>query len=118
MNDQQIMEDILMTTKGACDLYMHGTIESSTPQARQAIADAGYDPGFGARPLKRAIIRLVETAGLSSTAQLRLSSAVEQVTVTNLVEWKQGAELPIADNTVTLTLKPFEIRTLRLKMKD
>lgn len=64
------------------------------------------------------IIRLVETAGLSSTAQLRLSSAVEQVTVTNLVEWKQGAELPIADNTVTLTLKPFEIRTLRLKMKD
>ena len=34
---------------------------SLTPQARQAIADAGYDPGFGARPLKRAIIRLVET---------------------------------------------------------
>lgn len=40
MNDQQIMEDILMTTKGACDLYMHGTIESSTPQARQAFDSA------------------------------------------------------------------------------
>ena len=31
-----------------------------TPAARDFIADAGYDPAFGARPLKRAIIRLVE----------------------------------------------------------
>ncbi len=30
-------------------------------KAKQFIADAGYDPSFGARPLKRAIIRLVET---------------------------------------------------------
>ena len=34
---------------------------TATPEARQFIADAGYDPSFGARPLKRAIIRLVET---------------------------------------------------------
>ena len=32
-----------------------------TDTAKQFIADAGYDPSFGARPLKRAIIRLVET---------------------------------------------------------
>ncbi len=32
-----------------------------TPEAKQYIADEGYDPAFGARPLKRAIIRLVET---------------------------------------------------------
>jgi len=32
-----------------------------TDAAKQFIADAGYDPSFGARPLKRAIIRLVET---------------------------------------------------------
>ncbi len=32
-----------------------------TDAARQYIADEGYDPSFGARPLKRAIIRLVET---------------------------------------------------------
>ena len=31
-----------------------------TSAARDFIADAGYDPAFGARPLKRAIIRLVE----------------------------------------------------------
>ncbi|MCQ2379353.1 MAG: ATP-dependent chaperone ClpB [Victivallaceae bacterium] len=30
-------------------------------EAKQFIADSGYDPDFGARPLKRAIIRLVET---------------------------------------------------------
>ncbi len=28
-----------------------------TPEARQYLADAGYDPDFGARPLKRAIQR-------------------------------------------------------------
>ena len=32
-----------------------------TPEAKELIADEGYDPAFGARPLKRAIIRLVET---------------------------------------------------------
>jgi ATP-dependent Clp protease ATP-binding subunit ClpB len=31
----------------------------ATPEARRLIADAGYDPAFGARPLKRAIQRLV-----------------------------------------------------------
>jgi ATP-dependent Clp protease ATP-binding subunit ClpB len=31
-----------------------------TPAAREAIADAGYDPVYGARPLKRAIQRMVQ----------------------------------------------------------
>ncbi len=31
-----------------------------TPAARKFIADAGYDPAYGARPLKRAIMRYVE----------------------------------------------------------
>ena len=43
MNDQSIMEDILMTTKGVCDLYMHGTIESASPDARQAFDSALSD---------------------------------------------------------------------------
>lgn len=30
MNDREIMENLLLTTKGVCDLYMHGTIESGT----------------------------------------------------------------------------------------
>ena len=36
MQDQAIMENLLLTTKGACDLYMHGTIESATANVHQA----------------------------------------------------------------------------------
>jgi ATP-dependent Clp protease ATP-binding subunit ClpB len=31
-----------------------------TPEAREVIATEGYDPAFGARPLKRAIQRLLQ----------------------------------------------------------
>ena len=36
MEDRVIMDNILSTTKGACDLLMHGTIESSTPDVHSA----------------------------------------------------------------------------------
>ena len=29
MDDKTIVENLLLTTKGVCDLYMHGTIESA-----------------------------------------------------------------------------------------
>jgi ATP-dependent Clp protease ATP-binding subunit ClpB len=37
-----------------------GVVLEVTPEAAQIIANEGYDPGFGARPLKRAIQRLVQ----------------------------------------------------------
>ena len=40
MQDQAIMENLLLTTKGACDLFMHGTIESSTANVHQAFDGA------------------------------------------------------------------------------
>jgi len=43
MNDKDIMEGILLTTKGVCDLYMHGSIESSTPNVLQAFKSALND---------------------------------------------------------------------------
>ena len=43
MNDQSIMENLLHTTKGVCDLYMHGAIESSTPAVNQAFDTALND---------------------------------------------------------------------------
>ena len=43
MNDQSIMENILLTTKGVCDLYLHGTIESSTQNVQQAFDSALSD---------------------------------------------------------------------------
>lgn len=43
MDDRAIMEGILLTTKGVCDLYMHGTIESATPNVHQAFSSALND---------------------------------------------------------------------------
>ena len=43
MNDKDIMEGILLTTKGVCDLYMHGSIESGTPNVHQAFSTALND---------------------------------------------------------------------------
>lgn len=43
MNDQAIMENLLLTTKGVCDLYMHGTIESNTQNVHQAFDSALSD---------------------------------------------------------------------------
>lgn len=40
MDDRCIMENLLLTTKGVCDLYLHGTIESSTADVRQAFDQA------------------------------------------------------------------------------
>ena len=31
-----------------------------TPAAKRFVAEAGYDPAYGARPLKRAIMKFVE----------------------------------------------------------
>ena len=40
MEDKDIMESLLLTTKGVCDLYLHGTIESPTPNVHQAFDHA------------------------------------------------------------------------------
>lgn len=39
-NDKTIMEDLLQTTKGACELYMHGAIESNTQSVHGAFDEA------------------------------------------------------------------------------
>ena len=43
MDDKTIMENILLTTKGVCDLYMHGAIEASTPKVNCAFKDSLTD---------------------------------------------------------------------------
>ena len=40
MEDKDIMEKELLTIKGACDLYMHGAIESSTAEVHTAFKEA------------------------------------------------------------------------------
>lgn len=43
MDDKCIMENLLLTTKGVCDLYLHGTIESPTANVHQAFDRALND---------------------------------------------------------------------------
>ena len=43
MDDKCTMENLLLTTKGACDLYLHGTIESPTSNVHQAFSSALSD---------------------------------------------------------------------------
>lgn len=43
MDDKCIMENLLLTTKGVCDLYMHGIIESSTSNVHQVFNQALKD---------------------------------------------------------------------------
>lgn len=40
MNDRDIMENLLLTTKGVLDLYMHGAIESGTENVHTAFNTA------------------------------------------------------------------------------
>ena len=42
-------------------LMEHGLSVELTPEARKWLADEGYDPSFGARPLKRALQKYVES---------------------------------------------------------
>ncbi|MCI8422655.1 MAG: spore coat protein [Lawsonibacter sp.] len=40
MDDKNVMENILLLEKGACDLFMHGAIESPTGNVHQAFQSA------------------------------------------------------------------------------
>ena len=40
MEDRDLMESELLTLKGVCDLYMHGTIEASTAEVHTAFKNA------------------------------------------------------------------------------
>ena len=43
MDDKNVMENLLLLEKGVCDLYMHGTIESSTKNVHQVFNSALED---------------------------------------------------------------------------
>lgn len=43
MDDKNLMENLLLVEKGACDLFMHGTIEASTANVRSAFDTALRD---------------------------------------------------------------------------
>ena len=61
------------------------------------------------------IVRLVEYKGRYSNAELHFGRAIKKVSHTNLIEWKNGDELPLIDQCAKITLAPYEIVTLKLE---
>ena len=74
MNDKEIMESILLTTKGVCDLYLHGSIESSTPNVHDAFSTALTD----ALCMQNGIYSEMESRGWYTTQQAQQQS-IQQV---------------------------------------
>jgi ATP-dependent Clp protease ATP-binding subunit ClpC len=61
LSREEVMEIVdLMLARTAAQLAAQGLAIELTPAARALLAERGYDPQFGARPLRRAIQQLVE----------------------------------------------------------
>ncbi len=73
MDERNIMENILLTTKGVCDLYLHGTIESTTQNVRNAFKNALT----GALDMQEDIYREMSDKGWYSPQQAQ-SQQVQQ----------------------------------------
>ena len=56
-NDKNLMENLLLLEKGACDLYLHGAMESST---------AGVHTAFGTA--------LTDSIGMQSTVYAKMAA--------------------------------------------
>jgi len=50
----------LMMKRVREEMAKHGTVIELTDDARELLVEQGYDPAMGARPLRRAIQRLIE----------------------------------------------------------
>ena len=74
MDDKCTMEKLLLTTKGVCDLYLHGTIESSTANVHQTFSGALNDTLC----LQDAIYKQMEQRGWYTTDQAQ-QQKIDQV---------------------------------------
>jgi ATP-dependent Clp protease ATP-binding subunit ClpC len=58
---EEILEVIdLLMARVREEMAKHGTVIDLTQEARELLVEQGYDPAMGARPLRRAIQRLIE----------------------------------------------------------
>jgi alpha-mannosidase len=60
------------------------------------------------------ILRVYDWSGKSSSAKFTLPPGATAATEVNLMEQPMGSAIAIEDNTATLPMGPFEIRTLRV----
>lgn len=74
MTDRDMMEGFLTAAKNACDLYMHGVLEASTPQVRQTFSRALNE----SLVMQEEIYRVMSQQGWY-TGQQAQSQQIEQV---------------------------------------
>ena len=60
------------------------------------------------------IFRMYESAGESATVKLHVPPGGASAKETNLMEKAEGSALPLSSDTVTLQIKPYEIRTVEV----
>jgi alpha-mannosidase len=60
------------------------------------------------------ILRVYDWSGKASKAKFTLPPGATSATEVNLMEQPTGSAIPVEDNTATLPVGPFEIRTLRV----
>ncbi len=60
------------------------------------------------------IFRMYESTGEAATVKLHVPPGGTSATETNLMETPEGSALPLSGDTVTLQIKPYEIRTLEV----
>jgi alpha-mannosidase len=56
---------------------------------------------------------MYEWAGKSGTVEIHLPAGATSATVTNLLEKKEGPQLSVSNNEVTVPIHPYEILTVR-----
>lgn len=78
MNDRYFMENLLTWTKSYCDLLLHGTIESSTPNVNGSMNQAL----FNTLSVQNAIYKHMESKGwykVSSAPIDKINQAATQI---------------------------------------
>jgi ATP-dependent Clp protease ATP-binding subunit ClpC len=101
LSKEEVTEIVdLMIKRTATQLEGQGLGMELTPAAKSLLADRGYDPTLGARPLRRAIQRLVEDP-LSERLLWKEFRAGETIIV-------DAEPDPEADGEMTITFKAIE----------
>lgn len=109
---QQIVD--VMIGRLRSQLLIHGVGIALTQDARELLAKAGFDPALGARPLRRAIQRLVEDP-LSEqilAGEWEIGDVVELVAENDAVAFRKGVlpaeglEVPKAERAPKASMPP------------
>ncbi len=66
MNEKELLDEMLSITKGSCDLYMHGTIESSTGDVHATFQNALNET----LDMQNCIYNTMENKGWYKTSQV------------------------------------------------